>query len=152
MQQYGTVSADLLNLRTEPSTDAQIKEQLPKGTNVQVLKVADSDWLQVQVDKSGAQGFVMKKFLTISDAKPSAPAPVKKAVDDTYSRGLQKTRGSFFGWIRQALGGTSVDDETWDDLEALLVQADVGVATTELLLQRLKDRYRREGMTPLDAQ
>lgn len=149
MQQYGTVSADLLNLRAEPSTDAQIKEQLPKGAGVQVLKVADQEWLEVKADKSGTQGFVMKKFLILSDTKPvsSPPASTPKPVDDSYSRGLQKTRGSFFGRIRQALGGSTVDDETWEDLEALLVQADVGVATTELLMQRLKDRYRREGMT-----
>src|SRR5262245_43770888 len=121
MQQYGTVNADLLNLRAEPSTNAQIMEQLPKGTGLQVLKVTDTDWLQVKVDKSGAQGFVMKKFLTLSDSKPAAPspAPVKPPSDDIYSRGLQKTRGSFFGRIRQALVGSTVDEDTWDDLEAL---------------------------------
>src|SRR4051794_25053223 len=121
MQQMGTVSADLLNLRAEASTDAQIKEQLPKGTSVQILQFTDMDWLQVKVDGSGTQGFVMKKFLTLSEAK-SAPAPTKSSAEEPYSRGLQKTRGSFFGRIRQALGGTTVTEDTWDDLEALLVQ------------------------------
>jgi fused signal recognition particle receptor len=149
MQQYGSVNADLLNLRAEPSTNGQILEQLPKGAGIQVLKDVDAEWLQVKVDKGSAQGFVMKKFLTLSETKPAppSPTPAKVTSDDSYSRGLQKTRGSFFGRIRQALGGTSVDDDTWDDLEALLVQADVGVVTTELLMQRLKERYRREGMT-----
>src|SRR5258707_2237233 len=64
-----------------------------------------------------------------------------------YRTGLGKTRQSFFGRIQQALGNTQVTDETWDDLEATLVQSDVGMATTELVTSRLKDRYKREGMT-----
>src|SRR5579862_2990236 len=105
MAQVGTVNADLLNMRVRPSTDSEIKAQLPKGTSVQVLKEADADWLQVKVDSSGTQGFVMKKFLTVTESKP---VPVQSAAaEEPYSRGLQKTRGSFFGRIRQALGGTS---------------------------------------------
>lgn len=65
----------------------------------------------------------------------------------SWGRGLKKTRESFFGRISQALGGSTVTEETWDDLESLLVQADVGMATTTQLIGKLKDRYRREGMT-----
>jgi fused signal recognition particle receptor len=67
-----------------------------------------------------------------------------------YRSGLGKTRQSFFGRIQQALGNTEVTDETWEDLESMLVQSDVGMATTELLTSRLKDRYKREGMTRPD--
>jgi fused signal recognition particle receptor len=63
---------------------------------------------------------------------------------------LSKTRQSFFGRIAQAVGSTQVTEETWDDLEALLVQADAGMATTSLLIKRLRDRYKREGMTRPD--
>jgi fused signal recognition particle receptor len=65
----------------------------------------------------------------------------------SFRRGLSKTRQSFFGRIAQAVGSSQVTEETWDDLEALLVQADVGMATTALLIKRLRDRYKREGMT-----
>jgi fused signal recognition particle receptor len=69
---------------------------------------------------------------------------------DLFRKGLSKTRGGIFGRIAQALGGSAVSEETWDDLETLLVQADVGVKTTELLIKRLRDRYRKEGMTRPD--
>ncbi len=65
----------------------------------------------------------------------------------SFRRGLSKTRQSFFGRIAQAVGSTQVTEATWDDLEALLVQADVGMTTTTLLIKRLRDRYKREGMT-----
>jgi fused signal recognition particle receptor len=53
---------------------------------------------------------------------------------------LTKTRRSFFGQITSLLGGGEITDETWEDLEALLVQADVGVNTTMMLMDRLREQ------------
>ncbi len=52
---------------------------------------------------------------------------------DVLSRwraGLSKTGKAAFGRVASLLGATEITDETWDDLETLLIQADVGVATT----------------------
>ena len=50
-------------------------------------------------------------------------------------------------------GGTEIDDELWDDLEALLIQADVGVETTLNLIETVRERVAQERITkPLDAQ
>lgn len=38
------------------------------------------------------------------------------------------------------LGATEIDDETWDDIEAILIQADLGVATTTQVIDALKSR------------
>ena len=56
---------------------------------------------------------------------------------------LTKTRRSFFGQIGELLGGGQITEETWEDLEALLVQADVGVNTTMLLVDRLREQVAR---------
>jgi fused signal recognition particle receptor len=56
---------------------------------------------------------------------------------------LTKTRRSFFGQISGLLGGGQITEETWEDLEALLVQADVGVSTTMLLVDRLREQVAR---------
>ena len=69
---------------------------------------------------------------------------------DLFRKGLSKTRGGFMGRIAQALGSSTVTEETWDDLETVLVQADVGVKTTELVIKRLRDRYKKEGMVRPD--
>jgi fused signal recognition particle receptor len=65
-------------------------------------------------------------------------------------KGLQRTRQSFFGRIAQVLGATEIDDETWEDVEALLIQADVGVSTTLDLVETMRDRVRRQGITRSD--
>ncbi len=64
-----------------------------------------------------------------------------------FRRGLSKTRQSFFGRISQMLGNTEIDDDTWDDMETLLIQADVGFNTTVKVIDDLQDRVRAEGFT-----
>jgi fused signal recognition particle receptor len=69
---------------------------------------------------------------------------------DDLRKGLGKFRQSFFGRLQQALGNSQISDETWEDLEAALVQADVGTATTEEVITKVRDRYRKEGLTRPD--
>ena len=51
---------------------------------------------------------------------------------------LARTRNSVFGQITTLFGGSEIDDELWDDLEALLIQADVGVETTTDLIETVR--------------
>ena len=64
-----------------------------------------------------------------------------------FRRGLAKTRQSFFGRISQMLGNTEIDEDTWDDMETLLIQADVGFNTTVQVIDDLQDRVRADGLT-----
>lgn len=66
---------------------------------------------------------------------------------DSLRKGLTRTRQSFFGRIAQTLGATEIDDDTWEEIEGLLIQADVGVETTLKLVGNLQDRMRRDGLT-----
>jgi fused signal recognition particle receptor len=44
-------------------------------------------------------------------------------------------------------GGGEIDEELWEDLEALLIQADVGVETAMELIETVRERVSREGIT-----
>jgi fused signal recognition particle receptor len=59
---------------------------------------------------------------------------------------LARTRGSFFGQIAGLFGASTITDELWDDLEALLIQADMGVDVTQSLVETVKGRVAREGI------
>ena len=66
---------------------------------------------------------------------------------------LTRTRNSFFGQIAGLFGANQITDELWDDLEALLIQADVGVETTTDLVEHVRQRVKQEGIIqPLQAQ
>ncbi len=59
-------------------------------------------------------------------------------------QGVQKTRQAWFGQVAQLFRGAAFDEALWDELEELLISADVGVATTARLLSRLKERVQQE--------
>jgi fused signal recognition particle receptor len=63
---------------------------------------------------------------------------------------LSRTRQSVFGQIAGVLGAGDITDETWEDLEALLIQADVGVPTTMFLVDQLRGRVASEGLYRAD--
>src|SRR5512139_819287 len=64
-----------------------------------------------------------------------------------WNDGLAKSSKAAFGQIATILGTSEIEPETWDDLEALLIQADLGVDTTEAILDALEQRVDREGLT-----
>lgn len=59
---------------------------------------------------------------------------------------LTRTRRSFFGRISKLLGQDELDNEVWQELEELLIQADVGVATTIDLVQTVRDQAQSQGL------
>ncbi|MBP6016004.1 MAG: signal recognition particle-docking protein FtsY [Candidatus Promineofilum sp.] len=63
---------------------------------------------------------------------------------------LSRTRQSVFGQIATVLGAGDITEETWEDLEALLIQADVGVPTTVYLVDALREQVRKEGLYRAD--
>ena len=63
-----------------------------------------------------------------------------------FQETLARTRRAAFGRVATLLGATEVTPGLWDELEAALIQADVGVATTSDLLQRLRARAARDGL------
>ena len=63
---------------------------------------------------------------------------------------LNRTRKSVFGQIASVLGAGDITNETWDDLEALLIQADMGVPTTLFVLEQLRSRAKSEGLISID--
>ncbi|HSG18312.1 MAG TPA: signal recognition particle-docking protein FtsY [Anaerolineae bacterium] len=63
---------------------------------------------------------------------------------------LSRTRRSVFGQIVNILGAGDITDESWEDLEALLIQADMGVPTTLALIDSLRERVAREGLHTTD--
>lgn len=63
-----------------------------------------------------------------------------------WRQGLEKTSRSTFGRIATLFGATEIDDDTWDELEAILVQSDLGVETTLDIIASLKKRVDEEGV------
>jgi fused signal recognition particle receptor len=64
---------------------------------------------------------------------------------------LTRTRNAVFSHVAGLLGASQVTAVTWDELEELLIQADVGVETTLYLVERLRQRARDEAILQAGA-
>ncbi len=61
--------------------------------------------------------------------------------------GLKKTRDNMTGAINSALHGKNeIDDEFYEDLEEILVMADVGVNTATEIVEKLRDSVFKKGL------
>ena len=90
-----------------------------------------------------------------SDAPASQPDPVVPAPPEPrpgwaqrLKQGLAKTRDRLGGQLSGLLGvGRKIDAELFEELETILITADIGVEATQALLDTLQKKVRREGLT-----
>jgi fused signal recognition particle receptor len=59
--------------------------------------------------------------------------------------GLKKTRETLFGRVTKLFARPTIDEALWDELETALVAADAGAALAMRLLERTRERARKEG-------
>ncbi|MFN4300256.1 MAG: signal recognition particle-docking protein FtsY [Thermaurantimonas sp.] len=68
-----------------------------------------------------------------------------KEEKQTLDKGLEKTRNSFLHNLGKAIAGRStIDDEVLDELEEILLTADVGVQTTLKIIERIQNRVAKD--------
>lgn len=67
-----------------------------------------------------------------------------------WRSGLAKSSKAAFGRLASLFGATEITDRTWDELEALLVQADLGIETTTEVIDSLQRLTRTEGLLRSD--
>jgi fused signal recognition particle receptor len=90
----------------------------------------------------------MSLFKRLFGRGQDAPRTEEEAQQEEakVEQSLEKSRQGFFGQISTLFATDDpITDELWDDLEALLIQGDVGVETTTYLVNRTKDRVNRYG-------
>ncbi len=66
---------------------------------------------------------------------------------DKLKRGLGKTRETFVASLRSVLSGKQLNDELIKEIEQRLIQSDVGVAATKILIDGIKADYKAGSLT-----
>jgi fused signal recognition particle receptor len=64
-----------------------------------------------------------------------------------WLNGLERTRKQTFGRISSILGTSDITSDTWDELEGVLIQADMGLETTQSVIESLRIQVLKEGLT-----
>jgi len=85
-------------------------------------------------------------------ATDAAAAPAEAAARPSWAQrlkqGLAKTRGALTGQIAGLFGaGAKIDETLYEELESVLLSADVGVEATQHLIGRLRERVKKDRLT-----
>lgn len=67
-----------------------------------------------------------------------------KSLFSRLKQGLSKTKSNFIDRIEQLVSGRTIDEELFEELEDILIQADVGVTTTIQLMEKIRERVKTE--------
>lgn len=59
--------------------------------------------------------------------------------NNIFKKGLARTRETFFKQVVGLFDRDTIDDDVWDELEELLISADVGVSTADKLIERTRE-------------
>src|ERR1700748_3710710 len=77
----------------------------------------------------------------------SLDEPPKRSVLDRMREAVSRTRETLTDRIESVVALTrQVDEAALEELEAVLIASDLGVATTTQIVNALRDRARREGI------
>jgi fused signal recognition particle receptor len=128
----------------EPAPEATGQEQKPV---VPVLRETEND--STEVHASGKELESPADDTTVKPAAVSSAAPEKtQSLFKKLSERLSRTRESFTHRLDELfLGKKEIDAELFDDLEEILVTADLGIATTQELLESARRMVKRDALS-----
>jgi fused signal recognition particle receptor len=64
--------------------------------------------------------------------------------DNLFKKGVQRSKETWFGKVKNLFDRPAIDDATWDELEEILIASDVGMTTGEKLINNVKNRVKNE--------
>jgi len=75
---------------------------------------------------------------------------VEELVRPSFRDRLAKARGAVSGYVGSILSRSTIDAETWDELEEALLLADVGAGPSQELLTAIRSTVKERGLTTPD--
>lgn len=79
-----------------------------------------------------------------SDDEAEEEPVKKKGFFKRLFAGMSKTRSNLADGLRSLFGGSKIDDDFYEELEEILIMADLGVTTTESILDGLRAKVKEQ--------
>jgi fused signal recognition particle receptor len=76
---------------------------------------------------------------------------VEEAVRPKFRDRIGRARSTISGYLGSIVSRSGIDDDTWEELEEALIRADVGVRTTQSVLDDLRHEVKDKGITEPEA-
>ncbi len=121
-------------------------------TDVEVSGNFDSDDVDTDRTEESAEGPAEEEFVEEETTEEEAPAEKEKGFFARLKEGLTKTRNSINESFNQLFSGfSSIDEDFYDELEETLIMADLGLDTTERIIDNLKDMVKKNHIKEVEA-
>lgn len=105
----------------------------------------------ISADES-AEDNVSEDIQTEAVAEDDVPVEKEKGFFARLKEGLTKTRNSINESFNQLFSGfSSIDEDFYDELEETLIMADLGLDTTERIIDNLKDMVKKNHIKEVEA-
>jgi fused signal recognition particle receptor len=88
---------------------------------------------------------MLNLFKKNKDEAPKADTAPSWA--ERLKQGLARTRSQLGGQLSALFGGGKIDEAVYEELETILLTADVGVGATQALLEQVRGRVKRDGLS-----
>lgn len=113
----------------------------------------DSDEVDTdRTEESAEEETVEEESLEEETTEEKAPVEKEKGFFARLKEGLTKTRNSINESFNQLFSGfSSIDEDFYDELEETLIMADLGLDTTERIIDNLKDMVKKNHIKEVEA-
>lgn len=137
-----------------PAAEAEVKTAEPKGKKTRKTKKTKKAKPEAMAEPAAEEAPAPEAEVKEEAAKPEGEAaegadgaeaaeePKDKAqeeVRETFFSRLKKTRENLAFGVSAFFKGRVIDDELYEDLETSLLTADLGVETTEFVIEKLRE-------------
>lgn len=152
-QGNGYLAEEQISEKDEIQEDLNISDSLTpfveEVINKEEVEQVDSEEINTKLSKEevSSQEIVFEIKETIME-EPLEEKPAKLSFFQKIVKGLTKTRDNLSGKIDDVLFSLKkIDESMFEELEEILITADVGVETTMLLIDNLRERIKKEKTT-----
>ena len=133
------------NLTAEEQINVQ---EQPIAEEAAVEKTAEEKVPAAQAEPVAEIGPIAEKKVEEKKEEPVPQEEKKKGLFSRLWEGLSKTRGNFSGRVDELIEATEeIDDDFYEDLVDILIMSDMGVRTSDKVIQELKKRVEEQKIT-----
>ena len=130
------------NPKKEEPVVEEVVEEIPAGPSILDEVKEEMDAMKPSELKAN--------FGKNADGSLAEEAPVEEVEEPVEEggffkklvAGLSKTRDNFVRNMDYAFGATEINDDFYEELEEILISGDIGVRTTDAILEKLKEEVR----------
>ena len=145
---------------TEESVDVSKTEQLTQDNEqdmcleqgLDVKEESEEEHSESKVNEFAPEATESEEPIGTDEKEPEAVQEKEKGFFSRLKAGLSKTRNSITQSFNQLFSGFSTtDDDFYDEFEETLIMADLGIDTTERIIDNLKDLVKKNHIKEVEA-